>query len=276
MMQIKHEGYKKAFFRVFFGNNLFNPSERSISDGSIGRMQKDLALLKINSFEQKSKIPIFVFGEQNRDILIDMGFSVIMIEKKPLVFDFNNMLLHKLIAFDIASQLFDEAIMLDIDCQQIAEFPVDFWESHRERANIQIPLYRRREDKAPVEWRTAEHKHLLPCSCYVYFRDRKKATPLMHIAEKMDKMGFAIYNDEFVFARMLDIENGGEQTSYEDYIKNYEPKYCHRWTRRMNEHGFPPLVFKHYIRDSEIKRSLKKNGLDCSSPEALLKGLLRH
>lgn len=238
---MKHQ----SFFRIMWGDPW---GKAGTADGTISA---DLHFLRTNELENKLKTPILVFGKDNFFRLTDMGFSCIIIDRKNSVLPPDaNTLLHKVIAWDIAMDMFDAAVFLDIDCHQMRALPPDFWEICEKKASIQAPLirYARRQ---PIQWR--RHRAILPCGCYVYFRDKTSAELIVQAQEQLknDQPG-SWFNDEPVIAKAIDNMDGG-WNGVEAYAALHEPE-LYSLDRFQELKGPQPPYFRHFWRDSTGKK----------------------
>jgi hypothetical protein len=245
----------RSFLRVLWGN----PWKAKGCLGS--ELINDLLLLTKNEIEVKNPKPFFVFGSENMKRLVDMGMPCILIDKKENVLPAKQSTYHhKLLAYDIATQMFDEIVALDIDCQQVRELPKNFWEIHNIKASIQIPLIAYQRSRA--YWRIQTRKNgsfkVVPCACYVYLRGNKVAKSCLKIIEKMKQhpaMQGRIFSEEDIFAMLTDdIMGGWDQTKY---IEQFEPNIFSTG-KISSQLGPQPPYFIHYLRTSSVRKALKK------------------
>lgn len=93
---------------------------------------------------------VFVWGIENRDKLVSLGYECVLIDDKP--YDYNiadahtfinyRSLIHKIKAIGIALTLFEEVIFVDWDVRKIREVDCKFYEDIRKKnSSIQVPLY---------------------------------------------------------------------------------------------------------------------------------------
>ena len=221
----------------------------------------DLLWLANNKAEMKRQIPVLVFGTDNFHRLSDVGFNCMLVDKRPSVANNNHprsLFMNKFVAFSVAMDMYDEAVFLDLDCEQTAELPADFWEKHGEKSSFQAPLvgyYRNRG----TFWRP-EHLSLVSIyGCYVYMRGKEIAKMMMDNCDSMLKQyPDALLDDEIAMDKMIDdLEGGWNGTAA--YSKNHMPEY---FVGQFRPVGFETNkdVFVHYESPRARKRQLARKG----------------
>ena len=215
------------------------------------KMENDIRLLLRNP--NKVDFKTYVFGEDNLKFLIDQGIEDCeLIDKKPIVWDMGTQQFrHKIEAFKIGIEEFDEIVFLDWDCQAIKPIPIDFWDVLRKKEKIQaiMRMYKRRK----AYWRK-EDQRKIPCASFVYINDKDVGKDLVEMWNKMKKP----WSEEIVMMRYMEEINGGWK-GIEDYWEKFEPDffvldegyiYSKELLKTKN------LTFKHY-NSNQVKRKLR-------------------
>ena len=180
------------------------------------KIDNDILLQKQSKYTPPFKV--FVFGENNYKSLVDEGFDCLLVDKKPIVWDMNKQQFrHKIEAFKLGMEIFDEMVFLDWDMYPLKPIPEDFWEVLGEKSPLQaiIRMYHRRK----AHWRSVD-KRKIPCASFVYIRDKKIPKDLIDMWKKMNKP----WSEETVMGRYMDEAIGGWK-DIQTYWDNYEPDF---------------------------------------------------
>lgn len=180
------------------------------------KIDNDIILQKQSKFAPPCKI--FVFGEDNYKALIDDGFDCELADKKPIVWDMDKQQFrHKIEAFKLGMELFDEMVFLDWDMYSLKPLPDHFWDVLQKKDALQaiIRMYHRRK----AYWRRGD-KRKVPCASFVYIREKQIAQDLIEMWESMNKP----WSEETVLGRYMDQKTGGWQ-GIEKYWETYEPDF---------------------------------------------------
>jgi len=159
-----------------------------------------------------------VFGEDNYKFLEDQGISAKLVDKRDIVWDLDTQQFrHKLEAFRLGMQDFDEIVFLDWDELPIAPLPDDFWDVLRKKASIQaiLRMYHRRK----ATWRKINQR-MIPCASFVYIGDKKIPDDIIKIWETTSS-GFS---EEVAMARYIDEINSG-WIGTDRYWNMHEPDF---------------------------------------------------
>lgn len=227
---------RQGFFRTIFGDPF---GKHEIKTGK--NIIFDIDLLKKNPIERGNQTPVFVFGSENMSRLIDLGFSCILVDKRNEIID-KLWYSHRFLAYEMAMDLFDEAICLDFDCHQTEQLPGDFWAKMRSRDCVQVSLMKYRRPRA--FWRSVRaDRGYTPCGCFTYLRGKDSINGLIAHMKKMIGKGYDIYNDETVWASYTDDLNGGWK-GVDSYIEKHEPLYFHCCKIKLPSY-FPANLFQH-------------------------------
>lgn len=93
---------------------------------------------------------VFVWGQDNFDKLVSIGYDCILIDKEPYdytiadnhTFINHKSLIHKIIGIGYGLKQFDEVIFVDWDCRKIKEIDDRFYELLKNKnSELQVPLY---------------------------------------------------------------------------------------------------------------------------------------
>lgn len=218
------EGGRRGFFRVLFGNPFNQPV------GTQRNVTIDIACMRFNALEDYHKVPVLVFGSDNCRKMIDLGFSCILIDRRSVITIGSGGrgigLSHKLLAYEVAMNMFDEAIFLDFDCQQVKTLPKTFWIDHAYKDTFQASLFRYRYHKsARITWRKTDSK-LVPNGGYVYLRGKEIAKQLIQMMLLLRGRGHNINNEETVLAAYVDHSGSGWQ-GVDNYMAKHQPPHFH-------------------------------------------------
>jgi hypothetical protein len=239
-----------GFIRVFFGD----PWEKTYGAG--GELMFDILFLKTNKIEEENKTQMMVFGTENFSRLTDLGFSCVLVDKKSILLPNEEWWIHKFLAYEVASDLFEEFIHLDIDCHQLAPLPDNFWGVYLSKDCIQaaIMAYKR----AVVPWRGRKNRTIIPCGGFTYLRGKDIVKKLMIKKEHMAREK-APMSDETVIAAITDEMTGGWK-GVEEYVKRFEPTFFHMGGP-YNPPVEEPKLFDHFLRQGRIISGLKRAGV---------------
>jgi len=216
-------------------------------------------LLKMkNPYNEPFKV--YVFGEENYKMCVDLGFDCKLLDERPIVWDMDKeQFRHKLEVFDKALEDFDEIVFLDWDTLPVKPLPENFWDKMQEKASFQSPLIQYRRRKAL--WRGRIDSRKLSSASFVYLRDKSITEGFI---EKWEKMGRP-WSEEIVMSRYMDESNGGWK-GLEYYWDNHEPhwfalprKYwCYTPDQYRNQkervfHHFDAVESKPLLKSKNIK-----------------------
>lgn len=250
----------RKFFRVLFGKPFGDPQMPGHKLGI--DLATDLAWLSNNPEEQKRKIQILVFGKDNFLRLSDMGLDCVLLDERPSVLSAKHpysLFMNRFLAFKAGMEMCDEAVFLDIDCEQISPLPEDFWTKHGEKSVIQSPLIAYYSNERGRYWRKEEHCRVSTCGCYVYLRGRQITDMLLAKSnEMMTARPDAFLDDEMVMDKLIDDSRGG-WTGATEYAKHHMPPYFVGIFRLPSYDG-PADVFCHYEGRKGRIRKLEKLG----------------
>ena len=236
----------RKFFRVMFGKPFGDPQMPGHRLGL--DLALDLAWLANNPKEKPNKTQILVFGKDNFLRLTDMGFDCIMLDERPSVMSSKHpysLFMNRFVAFKAGMETCDEAVFLDVDCEQISDLPSDFWEKSGEKSVIQSPLIAYCSNERGRYWRPEEHCRVSTCGCYVYLRGRKITDMLLDKSrEMMEYRPEGFLDDEMVMDKLIDDLRGG-WTGAEEYDRHHMPPYF-VGSFRLPDSKSPPDAFHHY------------------------------
>jgi hypothetical protein len=250
----------RKFFRVLFGKPFGDPQMPGHKLGT--DLGIDLAWLSNNPEEQKRKIQVLVFGKDNFARLSDMGLDCVLLDDRPSVLSGEHpysLFMNRFLAFKAGMEMCDEAVFLDIDCEQVTALPDDFWENHGEKAVIQSPLIAYYSNERGRYWRKEEHCRVSTCGCYVYLRGRQITDMLLDKSrEMMAARPGKFLDDEMVMDKLIDDTRGG-WTGATEYAKHHMPPYFVGMFR-LPEYKGPTDVFCHYENRMGRTRKLERLG----------------
>ena len=250
----------RKFFRVMFGKPFGDPQMPGHRLGI--DLALDLAWLANNPEEKPRKIQILVFGKDNLARLTDMGFDCILLDDRPSVMSSKHpysLFMNRFLAFKAGMEMCDEAVFLDIDCEQVTDLPSDFWDKHGEKSVIQSPMIAYCSNERGRYWRPEEHCKVSTCGCYVYLRGRRITEMLLEKSrEMMNARPDAFLDDEMVMDKLIDDSRGG-WTGAKEYSRHHMPPHFVGIFRLQGYQG-PVDVFHHYEGKKGRMRKLQKMG----------------
>lgn len=252
----------RGLYRVLWGNPWRDDKKRNYYEKFSTALRFDFLWLKNNPFEIAARTPFFVFGTDNERRLSDMGFKCILIDRRHTIYPHSHTYLHKIMAWDMATSIYDQSVCLDIDCQMVSELPHDFWEMHDQKEDVQVPLYYSTKGESYSPWRDGDGKLYKPCACYVFLRGNAIAKKILATMEKV-KSGLTVdFTEEVVLAKVTDDIVGGWKGA-EEYAKRFEPcAFSTGQVKGMNGPAVP--IFSHLIKLNMVRRKLKEMGVDYS------------
>lgn len=146
---------KKEFIRAIWGD---------VANHRDGKIAKE-----IQSVKDKDWFSVFVFGDDNAEWLVDLGYNVYLIDKRPVVWDLETeMYRHKLEIFDVAAGQFKEFVFLDWDCVPTGDIS-HAWGELGKKEVFQANLFQYRTKKCL--WREQDQRKVCNGG-FAYFRDR--------------------------------------------------------------------------------------------------------
>jgi len=240
---------RRGYIRLLFGDR-----HPDIKKGALSRRCKidnDVKLLLTSPHE-----PPFVsytFGSDNHAYLLDLGVDSRLLDKRPYAWDkVKEPMRHKLEAFKVGMEEFDEILFLDWDCMATQPVPADMWDKMRAKSDFQALLryYHRRMLRA---WRDTDFRKI-PCASFVYMGSREVPSDIIGIWEEMGRP----WKEELPMAVYADRRLGGWK-GVEAYWNNFEPMFFHlregcvydkAWLSRKN------IIYRHF-RKNIISKMLK-------------------
>ncbi len=224
---------KKSFIRGIWGDI----TKSGIRDG---KMRKDIDAIKKNQYNEP--FIVYVFGDDNANLLKKDGFEVVIINSCPIKYDIKKQLYrHKLDIIEYALRDFDEVVFLDWDCVPTASLPDDFWERMGKRAPFQANLFQYRTKKCL--WRNRDWRKVCNGG-FLYIRGRQIALDFIDNYNEFEKwvnkqrtdresqgkkLRFReealIFDDEPAFSKWVDDYMGGWKGA-EKYWESFEPEFC--------------------------------------------------
>jgi hypothetical protein len=204
---------KRGFVRVLWG--IYDHQGRRFYKRRT-KMDNDIKLLLKNQYSKP--FMTYVFGEDNFKFLKDKGFNCKLVDKKPIVWNMDKeQFRHKLEAFRLGMQDYDEIVFLDWDCHPVAPLPRNFWKVLGQKDPFQAPLrmYHRRK----ATWRRGDQRKI-PCASFVYFRDKQIPQDLVDLWEKLNRP----WSEEIVMARYFDGLMDGWK-GLDEYWDRFEPDF---------------------------------------------------
>jgi len=197
----------------------------------------------------------YTFGEDNHKQLLDLGIDSRLVDKKPIAWDLNTqMMRHKLEAFKIGVEEFEEILLLDWDVLPVKPIPDSFWDTLRNKGEIQAILRKYRYPKC--DWRD-EDKGYIPCAAFVYINNKNIPDELLVIWNRLGK----IWSEEVVLAKYLDdVSYGWRGIDY--YWDNFEPDFFELVQRNAivypsHKRQSKNKIF-HHFHDCGIRKGLKR------------------
>lgn len=166
---------------------------------------------------------VYVWGDENDDLLQSLGFNTFLVSSDPYQFDSWNLggfWRHKLLAWHLAARHFDEFIFCDWDCYPDYPLPDTFWDTFYEKEPFQALLHSYK--RAKIFWRR-HHQRKLPSAGLVYFRDMTVPDVLLKISTEHPD-----WTEEAVMAYYIDAvlgkwNNGTERECLTQYLELFEP-----------------------------------------------------
>ena len=229
---------------------------------------------------------VMVWGEENNKFLKDLGYTTYLISNNPWKEEFgtghhmfnHTSLLHKLYAFNIAVDYFDEVLFLDWDCYKIKEYDKTFYSYLESGSPFQVPLYiypfqaikdlQNKENypdfivnfinKLEVFLKkysyNSELGYIIPNTGFMYCKDSDISSELLNIA--LDKKLEAV-PDEFA-VMVYALQNN---LSLDDYINTIEPNvtYGKHQTGEGEEYWQQAQIYMNNLTSSKIKKDIYFN-----------------
>jgi hypothetical protein len=207
------------------------------------KMRKDINAIKSNEYCSIKDFKVYVFGENNYNILLSEGFDCKLVSKNPVEYDMETQLYrHKLDIILKACRDYDEIVFLDWDCVPVRILPNDFWDVMREKAPFQANLFQYRTKKCFL-WRNLETRKVCNGG-FLYLRDIKIAEQfiknydeLFDWVEKQRELRLKegkelrfrekalIFDDEPAITKWVDDDMDGWK-GIDYYWEHYEPDFC--------------------------------------------------
>ena len=241
---------KNGFVRVLWGE--YDDTKRFYRRRS--KMDKDIKLAQANTFEPD--FITFVFGEDNQKMLTDLGIESILADKRPIVWDMDTQQFrHKIQAFKLGMEMFDEMVFLDWDCQPFKKIPNNFWEILRKKESLQaiLRMYKRRK----ATWRKDDQRKI-PCASFVYINDKEVPKRLIEKWEILNRP----WSEEIVMCRYMEDIMGGWK-GLDEYWDRFEPDFFvleEGYVFPQNKLSTKNHCFRHYNEKARTRmlRRLKK------------------
>lgn len=223
------------FIRIFWGDlNVFDSKFKT-------------QIEQASQFDIPNQI-VYVWGVKNEQFIKQFGFETRLISEQSNFTEYgaghhmfnHTSLIHKLHAFNLAVEEFNEVIFIDWDCFPIKPFDDIFFELLRSKGPLQVPLYtypyegikdltdKTKHEKFVVDFAEVLQQHLiqyaykeelgyvLPNTGFMYCRDSSISAQLLSNAIEYKLKSVP---DEFA-VMVYGIQNN---YSIDDYILNLEP-----------------------------------------------------
>jgi hypothetical protein len=232
----KRRFMSKSFIRVLYGN--------STSRGYPNHRPEITRHIQ-NTIENEHKVDFvtYVFGQENYDILSEMGLPAVLCRSESI--DTKHSLTQKIEALTYALKDFDEVVLMDWDCMATKPLPECFWDDLGKKEDIQCPLYKC--PRSVVKWRQGRYiKKMLAGGFFVYLRNREIADELFHWVKSPDFRIPNGWSDEMYYSRYIDNLMGFDgqwetPMNHNDYANLYhqrfEPSGCfHKTSCFKDEH----------------------------------------
>lgn len=234
---------KRSFIRTLWG--IYDTQGRRFWQRR-KKMDKDIELIIKNPIQ----VPFicYTFGEDNHKYLIDLGFNSRMVDKNPVVFDMDTQQFrHKLEAFKVGMEEFDEIAFLDWDTVPVMQVPENIWELQYEKKPFQALLRAYKQRRAM--WReTYIDQRSVPCASYVYIREKQITLDLIKTWEALGKP----MSEEVTIAKYIDDVEGGWK-GFQYWWDNYETMFFHLSEGRIfgrRDISKKTKVFEHFNCDA--------------------------
>jgi len=210
-----------------------------------GKLYKDIC----RSIE-KEKFPfvIYVLGTENYKYFTKLGFSCVLVNDSPLIFDVETQQwAHKLYLLSCAMHDYDEMVYLDWDCEPVKPIDNNIWDILNKKESFQANLFFYRTKRCL--WRENERRKTCNGG-FLYIRD--KTIPSKFIANYNELLEWTIkqkakrqsvgkdlrlrekcliYDDEPAMSKYVDSCMGGWQ-GVDYYWDHFEPDVCN-----LNKHS---------------------------------------
>jgi len=203
---------KRAFVRTLWGESSVRKYGRRL------KMNNDIKLLLRDNYRVPFKT--YVFGQDNFDYLVDLGFDCKLINKDPYLWkgkiDNYHQYGHKLLVLREALKDYDEIVFLDWDCMAVRDIPDDFWDEFYKKEVIQASM---RTYKRTVAYWRKKDKRKRACASFVYIRDKKLAADMFTTWKREP-----LRAEEQIISKYADEMIGGWQ-GVQAYWDKFEPNY---------------------------------------------------
>ena len=205
-------------------------------------IRREIANPFLKPFGRGHVFSVYVLGTDNQRRLQKMGISSIVVDKRPMLFDRNNLYRNRMALWAAAMQDFDRVVFLDWDCFPTCRIPANFWELLESKSEIQSPLTAYKYPRC--SWRGASSDaRLLPNGGWVYVRNRSIPKGILDHWNRFE--GEAL--GEKVIAHWMDKQYGWR--GREDYYQRFEP-FCISLPKTVPIYGKMPLegkcnIFEH-------------------------------
>lgn len=186
-------------------------------NGVIKRWERTKTLIS-NLAKNRKSYPfdtIYVFGEENKKVLSDLGLESTLIHDEPFKYHpVRRHWWHKLFVMKYALENdYDEIIWLDLDCKNIKPIDDEIWDILNKKDTFQATMVKylhqvthHREGIKPNMY--------VPNGSFVYMRDKT-------IPSKMFEMNIGTWTDEVIYAHYTDNLMGG--FNKDKYLELFEP-----------------------------------------------------
>tara|TARA_R110000824_G_scaffold12226_8_gene53696 strand:- start:9279 stop:10010 length:732 start_codon:yes stop_codon:yes gene_type:complete len=202
---------KRGFVRTLWGEYR---EEKSF----LRRRKMDLDIKWAQTNPLDVEYVTFTFGEDNHKALNDKGIKNTLVDKRPVVWDMDKQQFrHKIEAFKLGMEVFDEMVFLDWDCQPFRSVPENFWEVLGRKESLQaiLRMYKRRK----ATWRRSDQRKI-PCASFVYINDKNVPKKLIEKWEELNKP----WSEEVVMCRYMEDVMGGWK-GVDEYWERFEPDF---------------------------------------------------
>ena len=206
---------KRGFVRALWGvyiNDIYNFHRQKI-DGEI-EFAKHCRYLE--------PFTTYVFGKDNYEHLKSCNVEqniVKLASNEPILWDMETQCYrHKLEAFKLGMQDFDEIVFLDWDTVPTKPLPPDFWEVLSKKDPIQAALIQYKiKSKSSPYWRKV-NRSWASGAAWLYIRDKTIPDKIIKVWEDLGKG----WSEELAITKYIDESMGGWK-GLEEYQKRFEP-----------------------------------------------------
>lgn len=167
-----------------------------------------------------SDVRIYCWGDRNRDEAAKLGIPAVLVDARENVWGSvypGSMWRHKIEAWRMALQEYQEVVFLDLDIMQLQPVPSDFWTRLRAKSPFQANLLQYACRKAP--WRSVDSRKV-PSAAFVYLGHREVPETLARLSDE-----HPTWTEEIVAAHYTDCLANGWQ-GVDHWATTHEPYCC--------------------------------------------------